>query len=635
MTDRYALRFASGGREGETVPLAEPRTTVGRRPGNTLLVDDSSVSGQHAEFVIEGQSVTLRDLGSTNGTRVGGQKITLRQLASGDEIAFGKVEAIFFEAGLEAPVTPDEGALEISAEVLARSGERSKAGLLVGLALLAGVGGAAAFFFLGGSAGIGRRVTAPPKVAGHLIAGGDFEGDQLSSNWTIVALGGADFAQSGSARFTGRDGLRSSLEPGERARLESDSVTVTPGRILQLAASLRVQDGGAGRVGVEFLPIASNSEEQPGGLMAWSETVTLASGHRPVELEAPVPPGVRSARVVVEGAASATEGGTVDVDDLSLVAQRAGATPTAKVGEFTLWLMGQPASTATLFKISKPLFIGLHGVAEDPAHPAGLSQSSESGGLALNFSGATGGLSLRICPEALRQGLASLGVGGLVDHALQFERQSATSLILARGKDLCALHFSAPVEISGRPEGQGVRVEIRGAAATRVLLQLDFNANRAEAGNLAHSARKAEKDGRLGDCLAAWERLLLEQPFDVQLMAEAREVRGRLVQTGLAELATVAEAFERAKFFRLLDLFRQCRDQAGAVAQRYAGSEVEAQADALSAEVEAALQGLESDLDRDEVARLQSILTVLEATESAPPAGEVRAILKTEIGVGN
>ncbi len=659
MTDRFSLRFASGERQGESVPIPAPRATLGRRPGNTLQVQDGSISGKHAEFVTEGGSVTLRDLASTNGTRVSGKKIIEQQLAHGDRLLFGSVEALFVDgeapsfddelgelADSPTPVAtprppaaePEQAVGRISADKLARSGKRSKAGLLVGVVLLL-AGGAAAFFLRGGEGGGGRKVEAPLQVAGNLLAGGDFEGDELAANWTIEALGAADFSQSGSARATGEDGLRSSLEAGERARLVSEPVSVMPGKLLRLEASLRARAGAALRVGIEFLPGAAGEEGGPGGLTAWSEVILEVTQHQRIAVEAPVPPGVRRARIVAEAFTSAGEGGSADVDDLSLVAQGSGATPAAKVGEFSLWLLGTPTQSAALFKISKPLFGDLHGVGADLTRTYALEQAASSdaqssGRIALTAVGASG-LSLRVEPEALRQGLASLGQGGFLEHSSTFEREAATSLLLAAGKDLVGLHFEAPVKLTGRPEGGGLRITISGARATSVALQLDFTADRVEAGNLAYAARKAEKEGRLGDTMADWKALLETYPFEAALVTEARQARARLEQAGLEELEAVIQSFERAKFFRLLDLFRLCQENARKVAATYAGSEVEARAEALIGEIEVEQAGLRTDLNSDEIARLRSILRVLEATESPKLAGEVQSYLTEEYGVEN
>lgn len=64
---------------------------VGRNPMNDLCLSDSSVSQRHAEISQEGESVIVRDLGSTNGTFVNGIKVSSTALKTGDTISFGVV----------------------------------------------------------------------------------------------------------------------------------------------------------------------------------------------------------------------------------------------------------------------------------------------------------------------------------------------------------------------------------------------------------------------------------------------------------------------------------------------------------------------------------------------------------------
>ncbi|MCH7944530.1 MAG: FHA domain-containing protein [Armatimonadetes bacterium] len=65
---------------------------VGRELGcDVALTWEQSVSRRHAELVVDQGTVTVRDLGSTNGTFVGGQRITgATPVASGTEITFGR-----------------------------------------------------------------------------------------------------------------------------------------------------------------------------------------------------------------------------------------------------------------------------------------------------------------------------------------------------------------------------------------------------------------------------------------------------------------------------------------------------------------------------------------------------------------
>ena len=82
---------------GESVShdLVEETYTIGRSPDNSIQLDDTSVSGRHAELAVVAESCYLKDLGSTNGTLVNGQAVTGVQLRAGDRIRFGKVDASF------------------------------------------------------------------------------------------------------------------------------------------------------------------------------------------------------------------------------------------------------------------------------------------------------------------------------------------------------------------------------------------------------------------------------------------------------------------------------------------------------------------------------------------------------------
>ncbi len=75
--------------------LTEDAVTLGRAPENLIHLDDPSVSGRHARFELVGEDYHLKDLDSTNGTRVNGQPIQSILLRHGDRIRFGKVEGVF------------------------------------------------------------------------------------------------------------------------------------------------------------------------------------------------------------------------------------------------------------------------------------------------------------------------------------------------------------------------------------------------------------------------------------------------------------------------------------------------------------------------------------------------------------
>jgi hypothetical protein len=82
---------------GERLALGEAVVTFGRRPESTVQLADPNVSRNHAEIRPHGNGWVLVDLGSTNGTRVNGVRVSSHELTEGDEIAFGNT-VLAFEA---------------------------------------------------------------------------------------------------------------------------------------------------------------------------------------------------------------------------------------------------------------------------------------------------------------------------------------------------------------------------------------------------------------------------------------------------------------------------------------------------------------------------------------------------------
>jgi hypothetical protein len=80
---------------GIDVPLAVI-SSIGRHPTNLVPFDDPSVSGEHAEITFVRERWWVRDLGSTNGTLVNGERIDgPTPLRSGDVVQFGRVSGRF------------------------------------------------------------------------------------------------------------------------------------------------------------------------------------------------------------------------------------------------------------------------------------------------------------------------------------------------------------------------------------------------------------------------------------------------------------------------------------------------------------------------------------------------------------
>jgi pSer/pThr/pTyr-binding forkhead associated (FHA) protein len=72
------------------VQLSKDRTSLGRRPYNDIVIDNLSVSGEHAVLQMSGNEVFIEDLNSTNGTYVNGRTVKKQMLNNEDIIEIGK-----------------------------------------------------------------------------------------------------------------------------------------------------------------------------------------------------------------------------------------------------------------------------------------------------------------------------------------------------------------------------------------------------------------------------------------------------------------------------------------------------------------------------------------------------------------
>lgn len=72
------------------IPLTKERTTIGRKPGNDVQIDNLAISGEHAVVISILNDAFLEDLHSTNGTFVNGQPVSKHFLQNGDTIELGK-----------------------------------------------------------------------------------------------------------------------------------------------------------------------------------------------------------------------------------------------------------------------------------------------------------------------------------------------------------------------------------------------------------------------------------------------------------------------------------------------------------------------------------------------------------------
>ncbi len=89
--------------KGYTFELTADKITVGRVADNMIYIEHSAVSSHHAELTRKGDDYIVRDLNSTNGTRVNGQRILESRLTHQDMIQFGSLELQYLSSANAAP----------------------------------------------------------------------------------------------------------------------------------------------------------------------------------------------------------------------------------------------------------------------------------------------------------------------------------------------------------------------------------------------------------------------------------------------------------------------------------------------------------------------------------------------------
>ncbi len=85
------LQIIDGPNAGQSVPLGSDPILLGRGTDAAIRLDDDYVSTRHARFATNGEQWFVEDLGSTNGTYIGSQRITSPvPVAIGTSVRLGK-----------------------------------------------------------------------------------------------------------------------------------------------------------------------------------------------------------------------------------------------------------------------------------------------------------------------------------------------------------------------------------------------------------------------------------------------------------------------------------------------------------------------------------------------------------------
>ena len=92
---RASVVIVEGPGAGQEYPLEKAVSVLGREKGADILLPDTAVSRRHAALDAEGTAFRLRDLGSTNGTLLNGEKIREGAIRHGDRFQVGNTTLQF------------------------------------------------------------------------------------------------------------------------------------------------------------------------------------------------------------------------------------------------------------------------------------------------------------------------------------------------------------------------------------------------------------------------------------------------------------------------------------------------------------------------------------------------------------
>lgn len=128
------VTVGGGGRDPRTYELNKASLTVGRDAACDVHIDNAAVSKKHCEFVNKEGKFLVRDLGSSNGTFVGSEKLTGDHiLKDGEEVVIGSYSLKYENAADREPVADipvsDDGdmkTLQLSPEMMRKKLEELK-----------------------------------------------------------------------------------------------------------------------------------------------------------------------------------------------------------------------------------------------------------------------------------------------------------------------------------------------------------------------------------------------------------------------------------------------------------------------------------------------------------------------------
>jgi pSer/pThr/pTyr-binding forkhead associated (FHA) protein len=111
---------------GPAIELTRDITLVGRKEDCDLRLDHKSVSKLHCVLVKTDGMLFLRDLGSTNSTRVNGQRVRRSALLPNDQLTIANYKFKIHFGEVAVPVQPDEFTQHLDAKEVVKLLQKAK-----------------------------------------------------------------------------------------------------------------------------------------------------------------------------------------------------------------------------------------------------------------------------------------------------------------------------------------------------------------------------------------------------------------------------------------------------------------------------------------------------------------------------
>jgi pSer/pThr/pTyr-binding forkhead associated (FHA) protein len=109
-----SIQFTTPSGSSGLLEITAERMSLGRAEDNQLVLAHESVSSHHGEVALDGGVWIFSDLGSTNGTKIQGERVEALQLAHGGSFTLGDVECVFIDEESAAPSASSGGSRTVS-----------------------------------------------------------------------------------------------------------------------------------------------------------------------------------------------------------------------------------------------------------------------------------------------------------------------------------------------------------------------------------------------------------------------------------------------------------------------------------------------------------------------------------------